>query len=107
MAPASMTMKKSLIYHHLQPWLGHSVLIRNGQVWFRKRRLLTPAFHFDILKSYITIFNSSSKIMHVFLVYPYRRLNKGSLFCYILQLLVFICFWVLFPYTSAHPAVTA
>ncbi|KAL3999589.1 lipopolysaccharide-induced tumor necrosis factor-alpha factor [Sarotherodon galilaeus] len=64
MAPASMTVKNGLIYHHLQPWLGHSVLISNGEVWSRKRRLLTPAFHFDILKSYITIFNSSSKIMH-------------------------------------------
>lgn len=64
MAPASMTVKNGLIYNHLQPWLGRSVLISNGEVWSRKRRLLTPAFHFDILKSYITIFNSSSKIMH-------------------------------------------
>uniref|UniRef100_A0A669BYS1 Cytochrome P450 family 4 subfamily F member 8 n=1 Tax=Oreochromis niloticus TaxID=8128 RepID=A0A669BYS1_ORENI len=43
---------------------GHSLLISNGEVWSRKRRLLTPAFHFDILKSYIAVFNSSSKIMH-------------------------------------------
>uniref|UniRef100_A0A3Q4HAC9 Leukotriene-B(4) omega-hydroxylase 2-like n=2 Tax=Neolamprologus brichardi TaxID=32507 RepID=A0A3Q4HAC9_NEOBR len=64
MAPASMTVKNGLIYNHLQPWLGRSVLISNGEVWSRKRRLLTPAFHFDILKSYVTIFNSSSKIMH-------------------------------------------
>lgn len=64
MAPASMTVKNGLVYNHLQPWLGRSVLISNGEVWSRKRRLLTPAFHFDILKSYITVFNSSSKIMH-------------------------------------------
>uniref|UniRef100_A0A669CXK5 Cytochrome P450 family 4 subfamily F member 8 n=1 Tax=Oreochromis niloticus TaxID=8128 RepID=A0A669CXK5_ORENI len=43
---------------------GHSLLISNGEVWSRKRRLLTPAFHFDILKNYIAVFNSSSKIMH-------------------------------------------
>uniref|UniRef100_A0A3Q4HHW0 Cytochrome P450, family 4, subfamily F, polypeptide 3 n=1 Tax=Neolamprologus brichardi TaxID=32507 RepID=A0A3Q4HHW0_NEOBR len=64
MAPASITVKDELIYHHLQPWLGNSVLISNGEVWSRKRRLLTPAFHFDILKSYITVFNSSAKAMH-------------------------------------------
>uniref|UniRef100_A0A669D7S5 Leukotriene-B(4) omega-hydroxylase 2 n=1 Tax=Oreochromis niloticus TaxID=8128 RepID=A0A669D7S5_ORENI len=63
MVPASMTVKKGLIYNHLQPWLG-DVLISNSEVWSRKRRLLTPAFHFDVLKNYITIFNSSSKIMH-------------------------------------------
>uniref|UniRef100_A0AAX7VD24 Cytochrome P450, family 4, subfamily F, polypeptide 3 n=1 Tax=Astatotilapia calliptera TaxID=8154 RepID=A0AAX7VD24_ASTCA len=43
---------------------GNSVLISNGEVWSRKRRLLTPAFHFDILKSYIAVFNSSAKTMH-------------------------------------------
>uniref|UniRef100_A0A669CSC1 aromatase n=1 Tax=Oreochromis niloticus TaxID=8128 RepID=A0A669CSC1_ORENI len=63
MAPASITVKDELIYHHLRPWLG-DLLISNGEVWSRKRRLLTPAFHFDILKSYIAVFNSSSKIMH-------------------------------------------
>ncbi|KAL3999588.1 MFS transporter (facilitated glucose transporter) [Sarotherodon galilaeus] len=57
-------VKDELIYHHLRPWLGHSLLISNGEVWSRKRRLLTPAFHFDILKNYIAVFNSSSKIMH-------------------------------------------
>uniref|UniRef100_A0A669D9C6 Docosahexaenoic acid omega-hydroxylase CYP4F3 n=1 Tax=Oreochromis niloticus TaxID=8128 RepID=A0A669D9C6_ORENI len=64
MAAASITVKDELIYHHLQPWLGNSVLISNGEVWSRKRRLLTPAFHFDILKSYIAVFNSSAKTMH-------------------------------------------
>ncbi|XP_076736694.1 ultra-long-chain fatty acid omega-hydroxylase-like [Maylandia zebra] len=61
---ASITVKDELISHRLRPWLGHSVLISNGVVWSRERRLLTPAFHFDILRSYIAVFNSSSKIMH-------------------------------------------
>uniref|UniRef100_A0A3P8NS62 Cytochrome P450, family 4, subfamily F, polypeptide 3 n=1 Tax=Astatotilapia calliptera TaxID=8154 RepID=A0A3P8NS62_ASTCA len=60
-----ITVKDELISHCLRPWLGHSVLISNGVVWSHKRRLLTPAFHFDILRSYIAVFNSSSKIMHV------------------------------------------
>lgn len=64
MAPANITVKEDLIYHFLRPWLGRSVLISNGEVWSRKRRLLTPAFHFDILKSYTAIFNTSAKTMH-------------------------------------------
>ncbi|ROI83826.1 Leukotriene-B(4) omega-hydroxylase 2 [Anabarilius grahami] len=43
---------------------GHCLLLQNGQEWSRHRRLLTPAFHFDILKKYVLIFNQSTNIMH-------------------------------------------
>lgn len=64
MAPGSITVKDELIYDHLRPWLGQSLLISNGEEWSRKRRLLTPAFHFDILKNYIVTFNTSTNTMH-------------------------------------------
>ncbi|XP_041834888.1 cytochrome P450 4F3 [Melanotaenia boesemani] len=64
MASANITMKDELIYGHLRPWLGQSLLLSNGEEWSRKRRLLTPAFHFDILKTYIATFNSSTNTMH-------------------------------------------
>ncbi|KAM6892996.1 cytochrome P450 4F3 [Lycodopsis pacificus] len=64
MAPASVTMKDELIYGHLRPWLGQSLLLSNGEEWSRKRRLLTPAFHFDILKNYVAKFNTSTNTMH-------------------------------------------
>ncbi|XP_070711569.1 cytochrome P450 4F3 isoform X1 [Pempheris klunzingeri] len=64
MAPASITVKDELIYGHLRPWLGQSLLLSNGEEWSRKRRLLTPAFHFDILRSYVAKFNSSADTMH-------------------------------------------
>ncbi|CAF96024.1 unnamed protein product, partial [Tetraodon nigroviridis] len=40
------------------------LLLSNGEVWLRKRRLLTPAFHFDILKNYVAKFNTSTNTMH-------------------------------------------
>ncbi|CAN9498188.1 unnamed protein product [Ophioblennius macclurei] len=64
MAPANITVKDELIYGHLRPWLGQSLLTSSGDEWSRKRRLLTPAFHFDILKNYVSVFNSSAKTMH-------------------------------------------
>ncbi|KAG7503777.1 hypothetical protein JOB18_044750 [Solea senegalensis] len=64
MAPASITMKDELIYGHLRPWLGQSLLTTNGDEWLRRRRLLTPAFHFDILKNYVSTFNASANTMH-------------------------------------------
>ncbi|KAL0964760.1 hypothetical protein UPYG_G00328520 [Umbra pygmaea] len=64
LAPASITVKDELFYGFLKPWLGQSILLSNGEDWSRRRRLLTPAFHFDILKNYVKIFNSSTNIMH-------------------------------------------
>ncbi|XP_061631891.1 cytochrome P450 4F3 isoform X2 [Phyllopteryx taeniolatus] len=70
MAPASITVKDELIYGHLRPWLGQSLLLSNGEAWSRRRRLLTPAFHFDILRNYIATFNTSADAMHA----KWRRL---------------------------------
>ncbi|KAK3102082.1 hypothetical protein FSP39_008602 [Pinctada imbricata] len=45
------------VYRHALPWLGEGLLIAGGSRWARSRRLLTPAFHFDILKPYIAVYN--------------------------------------------------
>ncbi|XP_058864191.1 ultra-long-chain fatty acid omega-hydroxylase-like isoform X2 [Acipenser ruthenus] len=64
MASASIVVKDELFYGFLRPWLGNGLLLSNGERWARHRRLLTPAFHFDILKLYMEIFNKSTDIMH-------------------------------------------
>lgn len=45
------------------PWLGEGLLIAGGKKWARARRLLTPAFHFDILKPYMAVYNSAADIL--------------------------------------------
>ncbi|XP_053397496.1 ultra-long-chain fatty acid omega-hydroxylase-like [Mercenaria mercenaria] len=50
-------------YRFLLPWLGEGLLVANGEKWARNRRLLTPAFHFEILKPYTKVFNQSADIL--------------------------------------------
>eukprot|EP00058_Branchiostoma_floridae_P001305 XP_002586793.1 hypothetical protein BRAFLDRAFT_102945 [Branchiostoma floridae] len=57
------TQKTSWVYGFFRPWLGDGLLISEGQKWQRNRRLLTPAFHFDILKHYVTLFSESTQVL--------------------------------------------
>jgi len=54
---------KGFTYNFLHPWLGIGLLTSNGDVWRRKRRLLTPAFHFKILRGYLKVFTSETEIL--------------------------------------------
>ncbi|XP_050001948.1 cytochrome P450 4F6-like [Alexandromys fortis] len=64
-APAAVAPKEMTFYGFLKPWLGDGLLVSTGEKWSHQRRLLTPAFHFDILKPYVKVFNKSVNIMHV------------------------------------------
>ncbi|OWF56652.1 Leukotriene-B(4) omega-hydroxylase 1 [Mizuhopecten yessoensis] len=44
-------------YYTITPWLGDGLVLSNGRKWERNRRLLTPAFHFDVLKPYVDLYN--------------------------------------------------
>ncbi|XP_057166645.1 cytochrome P450 4A6-like [Ursus arctos] len=50
-------------YRFMAPWIGYGLLLLNGQTWFQHRRMLTPAFHYDILKPYVGLMADSVQVM--------------------------------------------
>ena len=44
---------------------GDGLISSNGNRWFRMRKLLTPAFHFEILKPYVRVFQESTDTLLV------------------------------------------
>ncbi|KAM9105027.1 cytochrome P450 4F3-like [Megaptera novaeangliae] len=63
-ATAAIAPKDVVFYDFLKPWLGDGLLLSAGDKWNRHRHMLTPTFHFNILKPYMKIFTKSADIMH-------------------------------------------
>lgn len=57
---SSKHINKRNIYSFLHPFLKTGLLTSNGEKWHHRRRMLTPAFHFDILKEYFEVFKEES-----------------------------------------------
>ncbi|XP_052521922.1 cytochrome P450 4B1-like [Tympanuchus pallidicinctus] len=55
--------KDNLSYKHLIPWIGKGLLILHGPKWHQHRKLLTPGFHYDVLKPYVALMAESTNVM--------------------------------------------
>ncbi|XP_073990999.1 cytochrome P450 4C1-like isoform X2 [Rhodnius prolixus] len=56
-------LTKSVIYNLLHSWLGTGLLTSSGEKWHKRRKAITPAFHFKILEEFIDIFNKNGNIL--------------------------------------------
>ncbi|XP_068156977.1 probable cytochrome P450 4ac1 [Drosophila tropicalis] len=57
---------KNVIYELLWPFLGEGLLISTDQKWHSRRKALTPAFHFNVLQSFLIIFKEEcKKLVHI------------------------------------------
>ena len=54
--------RKSFAYRLVRHWTGDGLLVSEGAKWHMRRKLLTPSFHFEILKSYTNIFNEATDV---------------------------------------------
>ncbi|KAF5277799.1 hypothetical protein FQR65_LT03779 [Abscondita terminalis] len=83
-------LKKSLEYKFLDSWLGTGLLTSDGAKWKKHRRLLTPAFHFQILEQFIDVFNNQGNILvkkleedknETINIFPYMTLHALDVIC--------------------------
>ncbi|KAH8420595.1 hypothetical protein KR009_011944, partial [Drosophila setifemur] len=54
-------LDKAHEYTFLQRWLNEGLLVSRGRKWHRRRKIITPAFHFRILEPYVEIFDRRSR----------------------------------------------
>ncbi|KAG9468810.1 hypothetical protein GDO78_021905 [Eleutherodactylus coqui] len=55
--------KDNFGYHFLTPWIGKGLLVLSGQKWSQHRQLLTPGFHYDVLKPYVSLMSDCVTVM--------------------------------------------
>ncbi|XP_068095205.1 cytochrome P450 4B1-like isoform X2 [Hyperolius riggenbachi] len=55
--------KDSFGYYFITPWIGKGLLVLSGPKWFQHRRLLTPGFHYDVLKPYVKLMSDCANVM--------------------------------------------
>lgn len=53
-------IEKSYFYNYLHLWLETGLLTSKGQKWQKRRKILTPSFHFAILQEFLPIFNKEA-----------------------------------------------
>ncbi|XP_029198102.2 cytochrome P450 4B1-like [Acropora muricata] len=55
--------KEEFVYSLIVPFTGKSLTVVNGKRWQQMRKLLTPAFHADILRPYVKLFQESTNTL--------------------------------------------
>ncbi|XP_036373327.1 cytochrome P450 4V2 isoform X1 [Megalops cyprinoides] len=72
-------MDKAYAYKFLHPWLGTGLLTSTGDKWRRRRKMLTPTFHFSILTEFLEVMNEQAEVLIEKLE---KQAGKGTFNCF-------------------------
>lgn len=65
---------KSIIYRFLAPLMGDGLLCSKGHKWKTRRRILSPAFHFNILSDFLLVFQEEAdKLVNALEMYADKK----------------------------------
>ncbi|XP_052737846.1 cytochrome P450 4C1 [Bicyclus anynana] len=64
---------KGYLYGFLRPWLHDGLLLSSGKKWHQRRKILTPAFHFKILRHFNSVLCDKSAKLAEKLQYEVNR----------------------------------
>ncbi|KAH8034295.1 hypothetical protein HPB51_022748 [Rhipicephalus microplus] len=56
-------VNKSFLYAMLKSWIGNGLLTSEKSIWKKRRKVLTPAFHFRILDEYVPVMNRRAALL--------------------------------------------
>ncbi|CAD7014193.1 unnamed protein product [Ceratitis capitata] len=68
-------LTKGIAYYFLEPFLQTGLLTSGGKKWYTRRKMLTPAFHFNILGQFEDVFKEESQKF----VDQCKNLDKSSI----------------------------
>ena len=79
MLESNALTSKGTEYSILEPWLGTGLLTSSGSKWKNRRKLLTPAFHFNTLNSFMLIHDQEAQVFKKLLkkIYFLRFLSNN------------------------------
>ncbi|XP_002412998.3 cytochrome P450 4V2 [Ixodes scapularis] len=70
----SENLNKSFLYDMMKSWIGNGLLTSYKDIWKKRRKVLTPAFHFRVLEDYVPVMNRRASE----LVKKMNSLSSGS-----------------------------
>ncbi|XP_054724724.1 cytochrome P450 4c3-like [Uloborus diversus] len=56
-------LEKTFVYDFLAPWFKQGLITSSGAKWRKRRKLLTPAFHFRILDDFLPVIDSHARFL--------------------------------------------
>ncbi|XP_035209832.1 cytochrome P450 4c3-like isoform X2 [Stegodyphus dumicola] len=56
-------LEKTFVYDFLAPWFKQGLITSSGIKWKKRRKLLTPAFHFRILDDFLPVIDNHARFL--------------------------------------------